>query len=274
MIHDTNNLADMSRCETKENNINQISTEVKNKLLEKVENLLQVKQKLVNIYHETKDKLKQFNDLRDENKFYDIGCYQVLQQENFINNINRTCWKNLLYTQEVKEILPKKRFEELIYQTTFPDFNSNIIINTLNQLYEDKDKYIIENIIYCFQILDKKNYKTNSSYSFKNKSILNIATYRDYSGCGRSYYVSDYYINALIALESLFAKIDSTEIQDKESIRLINNYEKYASTNLELKYFKLKVYKNGNIHIYYKDETKINMLNKILQNHFGNTLAG
>ena len=253
--------------------MNEISTQVKNILIEKVEHLLHVKQKLINLYNETKERLEQFNDLRNENKFYDVGEYKISKEEDFMANINRSCWTKLLYTQEIQEILPKNRFEELIYKSNFPDFNSNIAICTLNQFYQDKDKYIVENIIYCFKILDK-NYKTNSSYAFKDKSILNLASYRDYSGCSRSYSICNYYLNALISLESLFCNIDNINITNEESINILNySYEKYVGTILELKYFKLKVYKNGNVHIYYKDKEKLELLNKILQSHFGTTLT-
>ena len=254
--------------------MNEISTQVKNILIEKVEHLLNIKQKLITIYDNTKEELKKFNSLRDENKFYSVLSYKTYNDDtNFLKEVNYDCWRILLHNQEIKAILPKNRFEELINQSIFPDFNINIVISTLTQLYKDKDKYIVENIIYCFKILDK-NYKTNSSYAFKDKSILNLASYRDYSGCSRSYSICNYYLNALISLESLFCNIDNINITNEESINILNySYEKYVGNTLELKYFKLKVYKNGNVHIYYKDKEKLELLNKILQSHFGTTLA-
>ena len=220
--------------------MNEISTQVKNQILAEVQSLLEVKQKLTNIYTNTKDKLKEFNDLRDNNSFYDLISYNLYYtDEDFNNKINSNCWRRLLQNKEIKEILPKTHFEKLINQNEFPDFNINIVISTLNKFYQDKDKYIIENIIYCFEILDKKNYKTNSTYAFKDKSILNLASYRDYTGFRRSYNTCSYYLNALIALENLFARIDSLEVKQQESIKVLYNFQKYVSQTVELKYFRV-----------------------------------
>ena len=203
---------------------------------------------------------------------------EVAKQEDFIASARRLTdidvWSHIVRMTDLESIMDKEGKDELrdSLQTDPPEVTVENVYATLQQFSFDYNLIWKRGLANCFSKLDRR-FRSHSGWKVGNRIILNKAM----SDWG---YFSNRlnHRDTLIDVERAFFVLDG-RTPPKVYTGIVQVVEEsrrkgYGArqSEVETEFFKVNVYINGNIHIWFKRKDLVEKANKLLAEYYGEVI--
>ena len=182
-----------------------------------------------------------------------------------LKSLRSHAWRAIIEKMELRQMMSTKRRDEIdkaIQDGELPEITAGNIFATCTGLIDNVHDYLNEAVQEVFDFLrpPHSEYKTNSEFEVGKRVIVRVCYY---SGWSKPHI--DYNDQNLSNLHNVFALLDGCRpfqtycgpIHDA-----VLSMERFGVVK-ETEYFRLKVCKNGNLHVEFKRPDLVAMLNEI-----------
>ena len=202
-------------------------------------------------------------------------------------------WASIIERTDLKRLMDKQSKEQLRKQLRyiapefdgatytnkseveegFPELDVDTVEATLQGFREDAGMIFKRGIANVFTRLSKR-FKSHDGFSIGSRLILTRVV--DESG---HWYHSNYHRESLLDIERVFLVLDGKKAEDQYTgICDIVNEERKGGWGARVSehegdYFKLRIFKNGNAHLWFKRPELVERVNKILAEWYGEVLG-
>lgn len=169
----------------------------------------------------------------------------------------------------------KREFQEQI-TTAPPEFTVDNVLATLESCLASAGDIFRRGIAKCFSELDRR-FKSHDGWKIGSRIILSNA-FNEWGSW--SYY--RHHSDTIKDVERVFAILDQKDGEEKKTTiiqcEILNKIEmartSYGAkqTEVESKYFKVRIYLNGNCHIWFKRDDLVRKVNKLLAEYYGEVI--
>ena len=209
------------------------------------------------------DAEKRLNDIFTMDGFGSIAVnrhrVEFTDPDNSLNEIRREIWRSLIDRLDIRRMCSSTRWEDLQRklknERDVPPITQEMVAGFATQIAGDLDVMLKEKVEEVFNWLrpPRSRYKTNSEEEVPEKVVLTwVVDQRNlYNTAWR---VGHYAAQRLIALESVFNALDGKGEIVKTyygAIGTIIATEGFDGDG-ETPHFKFRVFKNGNMHLWFK----------------------
>ncbi|MFA5323957.1 MAG: DUF4942 domain-containing protein [Smithella sp.] len=192
---------------------------------------------------------------------------QVACTEKVLKELKRDAWRAIFQMMEMPRMMSEKRRNELeaqIESGDLPNITAENVFATCKGLLENLDTYIDETVKETFDFLRPhwNTYKTNSEFEIGKKVIVR-AFYPDKWGhrISLDYNHEQHYRN----LDNVFSLMDgkgAIKTYGGPIIDAVKSMNQFGDVR-ETEYFRLKLYRNGNMHLEFRRMDLVKKLNEI-----------
>ena len=193
-----------------------------------------------------------------------------------LDRLRRGYWSLILDTRDFRELLTNEAIQKLNRQLSSAN---NLEINYANirmllmSLYQNQNDILIDSIVSIFKKITRYHmneystnihyydgWKTNDAYRINKKIIIPISHAFDAWDLKDDYERLPFDVKAWLGdiIKALRLLDDSVE----------DTFEYAGNNEFENKWLRFKMFKNGNIHVWFKDEALLNRLNYLCGQHF------
>ena len=193
-------------------------------------------------------------------------------RKDIVKKIDARYWHTAMASSKLTVAMntsAKEKMEDAISSSP-PIFEAATVYSTLNHYLTNRMAIFVEGVIELFQDLSHE-YKSNDKICFRKRIVFRSAL----SGKYWNHYSSAK--NRVCDLERVFVLLDGkdpTEYESGElSHQLISEAYSQGLNEIDLPYFRCKMYLNGNVHIWLTRTDLVDKLNNLIANHFGASLG-
>ena len=138
------------------------------------------------------------------------------------------------------------------------------ILYVLQDLYERRDTILANSLINVFRSLTRR-YKSNDRLQLSDKRIIIYI--------GQGMYRSNNYTDKLTDLDRIFHFLDGKAMTTNR-LETLGYLACYGDNDeLENDYFRIRIFMNGNAHIYFKRKDLIDQCNRLIAYHYKNQIG-
>ena len=138
------------------------------------------------------------------------------------------------------------------------------ILYVLQDLYERRDTILANSLINVFRSLTRR-YKSNDKLKLTDKRIIIYI--------GKGFSRSSDYTDKLTDLDRIFHFLDGQTMTTHRPETLGYRACYGNEDELENAYFRIRIFKNGNAHIYFKRKDLIDQCNRLIAYHYKNQIG-
>lgn len=188
-------------------------------------------------------------------------------------HIDTNAWAHVIELTGLEHLMDKKAKEQFYgqLQTDPPEFTAENVYATVEQFAMDADMIFRRGISECFSKLDRR-FRSHDGFKIGHRVVLSYAF--GYSG---SFSWGSNQGDSLIDIERTFRRLDGKPPAEGGSIvDLVNHDRKHfgaQQSDTENEYFRVKGYKNGNCHIWFKRDDLLEKVNRLLAEYYGEVLG-
>ncbi len=185
-----------------------------------------------------------------------------------IKSLKQAAWLKIIDLTGIKTLMDSKS-----HQAMYKDLQENPmevtkanILSVLQDLYSRKDTILANSLINVFKRLDR-DYKSNSRQAIKlsgKKAIIFVGT-----GFGRTISNCDQITDLDRILHFMDGKSMTTDCRETMGYKVAYG----DSEEVESEYLRVKMFKNGNAHIYFKRPDLIDQCNRLIAYYHKNQLG-
>ncbi|MCC7212534.1 MAG: DUF4942 domain-containing protein [Candidatus Brocadia sp.] len=191
--------------------------------------------------------------------------------EKFSKELDKRLWNHCFDKLGVFTVMNHNNIEKLRreIEDKTPAFTEENIEATVTTMYQNRAKYFVEGIIQTFRELSH-DHKTNTNDKFKipDKCVIKYMLEPCWPKGLRLRYNRE---DKLGDIERTFCLLDK-EVFEARKTQCEVNASLLEGQTYENKYFELKGYKNGNIHLRFKRIDLLDLANQMIADYYGNTL--
>ena len=184
-------------------------------------------------------------------------------------------WSYIIEMTELETVMDKEAKDELraALNENPPDVTVDNVFATLERFVEDAGTIWRRGLANCFSKLDRR-FRSHSGWKIGSRIIMDYA----FGDTGHWSYRSNHQ-DSLIDIERVFFILDGrTPPQHYCGILQAINAERGSKwgarqSTIETEFFKLRVYKNGNCHLWFQRDDLVEKANKVLAEYYGEVLA-
>jgi len=186
-------------------------------------------------------------------------------------DIDRKFWRlafDLTGFRQYMDAEAHKQFEQDLKKAAPPEFTRENIIATFGDLMQSADDMWRRGVVNLFRALDG-HYQTNNAFKIGSKIIIEAGTQPRFMGGQEVRFGMQG--DRINDLDRVLRTIDGEEHESRALESAMNeqfkDYEDYRDARI-----KARTHKNGNIHMWFRQQHHIDRINKIIAEHFGETL--
>ena len=186
-------------------------------------------------------------------------------------DVDRKFWRmafDLTGFRQYMDAEAHEQFEKELCKETPPEFTRDNIVATFGDLIQSAGDMWRRGVVNLFRKLEG-HYKTNSAFRITPKIIMEGAAQPRFMG-GREIRFG-MMADRVNDLDRVLRTIDGEEHESRALESAMNerfqHFEDYEDERI-----KARVYKNGNIHLWFKQQHHIDRINRIIAEHYGETL--
>lgn len=204
---------------------------------------------------------------------FSVGVYgphsSGMSAKSMTRDIDSQAWALLMEESGLKAFMDaerKRKWNEALEKNDIPELTVENIESTFRNLYEQRIDMMEDGVIGIYRKL-RWCYKSNRPIKFGKKVIINYAI--DYG------YVGHRTTETLEDLERVFLIADGKPERDNRNnlyIRLNELGFPKKNKEVDLGYFTVKGFKNGNIHVIFSNLELVDKLNLILAKRYPDAL--
>lgn len=192
--------------------------------------------------------------------------------EAFTHHLDASIWHGLFERTRMYELMnadQKKEWSEQLDGKDVPVATVEDMAVTMHNQLQNAPLIFQRGLAQAFVKLDPR-FKSHDVFSIKSRVIIpNL-----FSEYGSMNYA--YERDVLIDIERVFAKLDGQTPQPNEFCQQIRDSQKGwrgpEQAEVDTRYFLIRVYKNGNAHLWIKDKALLEKVNKCLADYYGEVL--
>lgn len=193
--------------------------------------------------------------------------------EQALADVERKFWRlsfGLTGFGQLMDAQAHDEMEEDLAKADPPEFTRENIIATFGDLLNQSNDMWRRGVVNLFRTLSG-NFRTNDAFKVGPKIIMSNATSPLFLGKGRHIrHGKD--SDRINDLDRVLRTIDGEEHYARQLESAMNEaFQEWQ--DYEDERVKARTYKNGNIHLWLKQQSHIDRINKIIAEHFGETLA-
>ncbi|MBS7671428.1 DUF4942 domain-containing protein [Croceicoccus gelatinilyticus] len=200
------------------------------------------------------------------------------RREQFIDGIRKTLdraiWKHLVEATDIEKLMDAQAREEFRDQLEKdpPEATAENCYTTLANLAGTADEIFMRGIANAFSKLDRR-FRSHDGFKIGSRVVLNNAL-NDY-GMWNHYGRKD---DVLRDVERTFHVLDGEE-QPERAAGIVGAIDAQRSSMTakafvaHSDYFEAKVFKNGNVHVWFKRKDLLEEVNRLLATYYGATLG-
>lgn len=190
--------------------------------------------------------------------------------EDFTKEIDRRFWKHAFSLTGFSKYMDKEaraEFERSLVNNP-PAFNMENIRATFLQAYQESELFFNRGLVNIFKRLSGK-YKTNDAFKVNKKIIIsNWFRGSKMFGLDVNYHAQD----EMDDLNRIFTVLDGKDY--KEYVFSSALRQAVRDGFYEDEYFKIRMFKNGNAHLWFKRLDLLDMANEIIAKWYGENKLG
>lgn len=193
----------------------------------------------------------------------------------FKKEMDREIWQKLMHDSGMISLMnseQREKWEKSLYTEDMPEAILDNVLASFEHLHNSSNAIFEEGIVGLFRKLSWE-YKTNNPRKFGKKIIIeSLVECTPYGARLRN--------NAMSRLDDLtkaFCLLDKKPVPDFRygsgaAFHDHVNKHNFDGEIFETEYYKVKYFKKGSGHVYFKDESLVDKLNEIISRHYPNAL--
>lgn len=207
------------------------------------------------------------------------GFHEKERRGKFLNAVTKgldaAVWTHLIGSTDLEKLMDKKardKFREQLRNDPPPATAENCLA-TMQSLIGDADMIFRRGIAEVFSNLDRR-FRTHDGFKIGSRIVLNRAFGEH--GWWNHYLNHD---DSLRDVERVFCVLDGKAHPDRMG-GIIGNIEQARPRNgcaaaylVENDYFRIRIFKNGNMHVYFLRDDLLRKVNLLLADHYGGALG-
>lgn len=197
------------------------------------------------------------------------GAKPALSGENTIKQMDISLWRaafDITGFRQVMDAKAVKDFENSL-NVNPPEFTIDNIRSTFISVSQDSSEMFSRGLVNIFRLFSP-NHKTNTKEPFKiNKKAIIPYMVSNFYGMEISRRSAD----EINDLDRVMKTLDDKKHHPRELETLINAQFKHGKI-YEDDYYKMRGYKNGNLHVEFKRDDLINKANRVIADYYGAAL--
>lgn len=189
------------------------------------------------------------------------------------NDLNRSLWHTLLSKTGLEQHMDQealKQFEKGLEKNP-PEFNMETIRATLIQAASEKDNMFNRGIVNLFKCMSNQ-YRTNDAFKVGNKFIIG----RWFTACKMFGLSMNYHNEEQINdFDRVVCLLNGREFVPRTLTGALRNLLKNTDqATYEDDYIKIKMFKNGNAHVWLKKQKNVDQINEAIEAHYNSNALG
>lgn len=185
--------------------------------------------------------------------------------------MDRRCWRHLLETLGFDQLLDRQAREEFYkgINDTPPAFTSENCANTFGHIWENRRGLYLRGIANTFSALDRR-FRSHDGFKIGSRLIIERALSES-----RSYWTDYNRRDTLRDVERVFRELDELgPVPESASIaRRITDTREATPFVIEGDYFRVRVFGNGNLHLWFERKDLLQRVNLLLAEHYGEAIG-
>lgn len=176
-------------------------------------------------------------------------------------------WTHLISITDLDKLMDKKAKDQFRQQlmTDPPEVTEDNVFATLEQFILDSGMIFRRGIAECFSNLDRR-FRSHDGWEIGSRIVLTYAF--------DSYGSWNYHRNhqdTFADIERVFRTLDGKDVSFCEMVEKLRAARGWGpqQTFIETKYFKVRAWKNGNAHIWFKRDDLLKQVNQLLGEYYG-----
>lgn len=183
-------------------------------------------------------------------------------------NLDSDTWKYIVGSTGIANLMDETQCSLLREQlrTNPPHIDLKTVTATLESLYENRYETFNRSVVNIFSRLCN-HYKSNSVFSVGRRMIMTNCTYwMGQLDCSARDRLSD--------LDRILFMVQGLKYpgKDKDAGAEVYMACQEERSTTDSRFLHVKIFQNGNLHIYIRDKQLINRINSIIAEHYGQTL--
>jgi predicted RNA methylase len=222
---------------------------------------------LTRAFHTTSD-----HEIRDR----DTGTRRTVSARDHFRDkitvtVDRRCWRHLLETLGFDQLLDRQARDEFYkgINDTPPAFTSENCSSTFGHIWENRRDLYLRGIANTFAALDRR-FRSHDGFKIGGRLIIERALSE-----GRSYWTDYNRRDTLRDVERVFRELDGlAPLSEGESIaRRVTDTQEPTPFVLHGDYFRIRVFGNGNLHIWFERKDLLEQVNRLLAEWYGEVIG-
>lgn len=188
--------------------------------------------------------------------------------------VDASAWQNLLSESGIRTLMDataRKEWDDKIEKCEVPELTADNIRSTFGMLYDTRDQIFERGVIACFRQLSW-HYKSNRPFAFGKKLVMRfIRGHVSGKAGGTSLgWVNMRSTDQLDDLSRVLHVLDGKPEPDHRQgwYGKLNHVNTTTEDDAENDYIRVKCFRNGNGHVYFKRPDLVTKMNRILAKHY------
>lgn len=191
--------------------------------------------------------------------------------EKITHEIDRRCWSNLLDSMGFDQLLDRQAREELrkaMAESPAP-FTTDNCAATFGNIWDNRRNLYLRGIANTFMALDRR-FRSHDGFKIGGRLIINRALSE-----GLSYWVDYNRRDTLRDVERVFRELDGLgPCPEAHSIaKQVLDHRGDTPKLVQGQYFRVRVFGNGNIHLWFERKDLLVEVNKLLAEYYGEVIG-
>lgn len=181
--------------------------------------------------------------------------------------VDTDCWSHVIAITDLETMMDKKAKDEL-HQSLIgdpPEFTFDNVMATLERFMVDAGTIWRRGIANCFSNLDRR-FRSHDGWKIGGRIIID-RVFDEYG----SWCYSRNHEATFMDVERVFKMLDGNKPTHCDLTWALRQKRGWgaAQTYLETDYFRIRVWKNGNVHVYFKRDDLLEKVNQLLGEYYG-----
>jgi predicted RNA methylase len=193
--------------------------------------------------------------------------------ERYVKELDQACWRRVVRMTDIEKLMDlktRKEFNEQIDRAP-PPFTVDNILATITDLLGRADEIFHSSVVATFERLPRE-YKSNDGFKYGQRIIFGWACGSMGTQWGWSFYAGgSYSADTLQDLDRVFSALDTQKHDGSlDAVPTVQEASRRVqSFTCESRYFKIKGFAKGSLHVTPKRKDLLVKANQILAAHYG-----
>ncbi|HET7412465.1 MAG TPA: DUF4942 domain-containing protein [Pararhizobium sp.] len=200
--------------------------------------------------------------------------YYSTSTSDFRKELDAGCWDNILEKTEMRNLMGGKQKEALRAQLEKepPEFTLENVLATFGQLRDDADTIFRQSLVDVFEALDR-DFRSHDGFKLGARCCMKCAVGRTFGGGFQWIYWGYADKRSMLGdLDRALHKV-AGEPWSENAADIAAKAMQDGETECETRFFRLRWFKNGNLHVWFTDKTATKEANRLLADHYGPRLG-